>query len=134
MEGARRPLSLLVAVTVLAVVGIGCLFAAPVLALQAPLAAQLDDHLGAMASAFLWLAGVACAAAGVAGLAAALGTWRGRAWGWLLGLVVSGVVLLGTVVAMGSSGALLPLVAGAVIGGIGLVALLAPATRRVCAV
>ena len=129
-----RPIPLLVAVVVVGLLGVGGLTAAPLLLAQAASAQQLDDHLGAIGGAMLFIAGVATLALGSAGTLGAVGIWKRRSWGWLVGALASAVVLLGTVVAMSFADAATPLVLGAVLGGAGAIAVWWPATRRACGI
>ena len=129
-----RPIPLLVAVVNVGLLGLGGLIAAPLLLAQAASAEQLDDHLGAIGSAMLLLAGTATGAMGGAGIAGAGGIWRRRPWGRAAGALTTAVVALGTLVAMAVSEAGTPLVLGAALSVAGTVAVWWPTTRRGCGI
>lgn len=77
---------------------------------------------------------VAAAIFGFAASAAAYGAWQLRSWAWPTAAALQVIVLLGMAVAAvygGWQGAFLAVIA---LGGTGLAALLAPATRRAFAV
>jgi hypothetical protein len=76
------------------------------------------------------LTAVASVVFGAAALVAAAGAWGRRTWSWPVGAVLQAIVMLGVIVA-GLSGVLHPaLLAAVVLGGLGMVALFHPETRR----
>lgn len=118
-----RPASLLAAIVVLALEGVGAFgWAILMLVVISVLAGTVAPLVGPIIAAAL--------AFGVACLIAAWGAWRGRSWSWPVGTVLQAVVLLATIVAALSGGWHPALLAAVALGAAGLVALLAPATRR----
>lgn len=129
-----RPVPLLVAVVSLGILGGGGLAGAAALVLAASEAEALDDHLGAIGGGVLLpVAGVALLV-GLAALAAAAAVWARRSWGWLLGALVTGVIVAGTLVVVLTGGGEPPLVAGLALGAVGAAGLWWPATRAACRV
>lgn len=127
-----RPISLLVAVVAVALIGAGCVMAAPFVAAQASTAEQLDDHLGAIGGAILFAGAAAAVVVGTLGIAAAIGLWLRRGWGWLAAVAATSLVVVGTLLAMASGGTETPLVMGLALGLTGAVATWLPATRAAC--
>jgi hypothetical protein len=124
--------SLLVAVVMLALLGLGGLAAVPFALAEATRAQQLDDHLGAMGEGVLLVVGGALAAVGLVAHAGAVGMWRCRAWGWLAGVLATGLILVGTLAAIGVSASEPGLAVGGLLAAAGLLACAWPGTRRAC--
>ena len=129
-----RPISLLVAVVAVGLLGLGGVVAAPLVLAQAAGAEELDDHLGAIGGAFLAVTGVGLAAVGLVGLIGSAGLWRRRAWGWVAGVLTTGLVVLGALLAITLSESGMELVIGMTLGVSGAIAAWWPATRRACRV
>ncbi len=127
-----RPISLLVAVVTMALIGVGCVMAAPFVAAEASRAEQLDDQLGAIGGAILFAGAAAAVVVGTLGIAAAIGLWLRRGWGWVAAVAASGLVVIGTLVAMASGGTETPLAMGLALGLAAAVATWIPATRAAC--
>ena len=117
-----RPAPLLLAVVVLALEGVGGLAWAAVLAALIATFGDADPITASTA--------VASVVFGAGALGAAVGAWGRRTWSWPVGAVLQALVMLGVIVA-GLSGVLHPaLLAAVVLGGLGMVALFHPETRR----
>ncbi len=127
-----RPISLLVAVVALALIGAGLVMAAPFVAAQASMAEQLDDHLGAIGGAILFAGAAAAVVVGTLGIAAAIGLWLRRGWGWVAAVGATALVVIGTLLAMASGGTETALVMGLALGLAGAFATWLPATRAAC--
>jgi hypothetical protein len=118
-----RPPTLLAAVVVLALEGVGSVaFGLLLVGLAGDLLADIQPF-GALLPA-------SALAFGVAALAAALGAWARRSWSWFVGAVVQTVLVLGVVVAALSGGFHPALLAAVALGGLGAIALFHPDTRR----
>lgn len=128
----QRPVPSLVAVVALGLIGVSGLAGAAFLVLAASSAESVDDHLGAMAGGVLLPAAGVVLLVGLASLAAALGVWARRSWGWLTGALVTGVIVAGTLIVIVTGGGEPPLLAGLAMGVVGAVALWWPSTRAAC--
>lgn len=121
-EGAH-PGSLLLAVVVLAVEGVGALgWTALILMVVDALGGGLAP-IGAVAIG----GGIVF---GVAALVTAASAWRRQRWAWLVATVIQAVVLLGVVVAALSGGWHIALTAAVALGATGLAGIVATPTRR----
>jgi hypothetical protein len=122
---SARPVTLLTAVALLAVIGSAFAFAGVLLLVLA------STGLGLLAPAggFVALLGAAAALAAILAAIAIAGLWRGRAWGWAASLAVAVVSVLGALVALATGGIQLPLVAGLALTVAALALLLAQPTR-----
>jgi uncharacterized membrane protein (DUF2068 family) len=79
------------------------------------------------------VAGAAAAAVvGVLGLAAAMGLWTRRGWGWMAAIVATALVVAGTLVALATGARESMLILGLVLGLVGALATWLPSTRRAC--
>jgi hypothetical protein len=112
------------AVVLLLVVGLGTLaFGGLVLLLGTEIRAD------SLESTVVTATGGFSALFGIVAFGAAFGVWQGRGWGWVLGLVISLVGLLGVGVAILTSSPQAPLLVGlGVFGGL-LACLLVPGVR-----
>jgi uncharacterized membrane protein YfcA len=117
-----RPPALLLAVVVLALEGVGGLAWAALLAALIGSFGDVDPITASTA--------VAAAVFGAAALVAAVGAWGRRTWSWPIGAVLQALVMLGVIVAGVSGGWHPALLAGVILGGLGMVALFNPETRR----
>lgn len=118
-----RPPTLLVAIVVLALEGVGAAgFGLLLVGLAGDLLGEIQP-LGALLPA-------SAIAFGVAALAAAVGAWARRSWSWLVGAVLQAVLLLGVIVAALSGGFHPALVSAIALGGLGAIALFHPDTRQ----
>ena len=118
-----RPASLLVAIVVLAVEGVGALlFAALVAALRGWVLADVRYDVEVLVAASVGFA-LPC-------LVAAAGAWAGRSWSWLVGVVIQSIVLMGVAAAIVSGGWHPALLVAIALAGTGAAALFNPATRR----
>lgn len=127
-----RPIPLLAAVVLLGLIGVGGLLAAPVVAAQASVAEQLDDHLGAIGGAILLAGAGASVVVGVLGVVGAVGLWRRRTWGWVAAVASSALVVAATLLAIASGAQETTLTLGLLLGVAGAVATWLPATRTAC--
>lgn len=127
-----RPIPLLAAVVLVGLIGIGGLLAAPVVAAEATVVEQLDDHLGAIGGAILLAGAVAALVVGGLGVLGAVGLWRRRTWGWLAAVAATGLVVAGTLLAMVSGAQETALALGLALGLAGASATWLPATRAAC--
>jgi hypothetical protein len=118
----NRPLPLLLSVVVLVTEGVGAL-AWGMLLIGLAIGFGDVDPITSMVIG-------AAAVFGVAAIAGGVGAWGRRSWGWLLGVVLQVLVLLGVVVAAVSGGWHPALLVAVALGGAGLAGLLAPASRR----
>lgn len=128
---STRPTSLLAAVVLVALTGVAALlFGALFVAVSAGAIPILDGGVRPIT----WLVAGASLAFGSAGVAAAFGLWQGRTWAWPVaaGVQLSGT--LGAVVAIATSGPQAPTLIGTVLVLAGLVAVVAPDTRRALSV
>lgn len=125
-------MSLIVAVVILALLGLASLVAALFVMAEASGAEQADDHLGAIGGALLLGAGGVLAVIGLVGIVAAVGLWRRQAWGWLAGVLTTGIVMVGTLAVISVSASEPGLVVGGLLGAAGLSACCWPGTRRAC--
>lgn len=127
-----RPISLLAAVVLVGLIGIGGLLAAPVVVAEATVVEQLDDHLGAIGGAILMAGAIAAVVVGGLGVLGAVGLWRRRTWGWLAAVTTTALVVAGTVLAIVSGARETALALGLALGLAGALATLLPATRAAC--
>ena len=122
MESAR-PLASVVAVVLLEVIAIGT-FGFGLLLFVAGAQLQLGT-----AGVFLGATAVASLVVGILAVVAGVGVWRGRAWGWAVGLAVAIVGLLGVAAAALSGAFQAPLlIAIGLFGGV-LACLFVPSVR-----
>jgi hypothetical protein len=127
-----RPIPLLAAVVLLALIGVGGLAAAPVVAAEASVVERFDDHLGAIGGAILLAGAAAAVVVGVLGVTGAVGLWRRRTWGWISAVAASGLVVVGTLLAIASGAQETALTLGLMLGIAGALATWMPATRIAC--
>jgi hypothetical protein len=122
-----RATSLLMAVVLVALTGVAALFVGVLLVAVAAGAIPL---LAGGVHPFVWVVAAAVLSFGVAGVIAAVGLWRQRAWAWPLAAGVQLLGLLGAVIAVATSGPQLPTLLGLAMVAVGLAAVVAPDTRR----
>lgn len=121
-----RPASHQAAVVLVALTGVAALlFAAMLFAVAAGAVAFLGGGL----TPFAWMVAVASLLFGVAGLAGAIGLWRGAAWAWPVAAAVQFLGTLGALVAVSSGGLQVPTLVGSALVMAGLLAVVAPDTR-----
>jgi len=122
-----RTLSLLLAIVLVGTTGVAALLFA---ALLFGVAAGAVSLLGPGMNAIGWVMAAAAIGFGVIGVVAAFGLWRRHAWAWPLAAVVQLIGTLGAIVAIATSGPQAPTIMGVALVAGGLVAVIAPATRR----
>jgi hypothetical protein len=123
---SARPATLALAVVLVALIGTGlAVVGVLLLALWVGLVAFLAGGVHGFV-AVLGLTGIAAAAVTYA---AAAGLWLGRPTVWAASLVIAGAAVIGAVVAIATSGAQAPSLAGLALGGAAGVLLVAPETR-----
>lgn len=122
-----RPASLLLAIVLVGTTGVAALLFAALLFVVAAGAVSL---LGPGINAIGWTVAAAAVGFGVFGVAAAFGLWRRRPWARPVAAVVQLIGTLGAILVIATSGPQGPTVLGVALVAGGLVAVLAPATRR----
>ena len=121
-----RPITLALAAVLVALIATGLAFVGLLLlAVSAGLVAFLAGGVHGFV-AVLGFAGIAAAAVAYA---AAFGLWQGRPAGWAVSLVIAVAAIVGAVVAIATSGAQAPILAGLGLGVAAGVLLVAPETR-----
>lgn len=123
---SARPVSLSLAVVLLALIGAGLAFIGLMLV---AVSAGLVAFLAGGVHGFVALFGALSLGAAAMTWIAAGALWSGRPAGWAISLIVAVAAVVGALVALGTSGAQAPTLAGLTIGGIVVALLVAPETR-----
>ncbi len=122
---ALRPLGLVVAIALLALVAVGgVIFGAVTLAVASWL------NLDGVAGTSIAIAGLAIMAYGLAAAIAVWGLWQGRTWGWVVGFLIGVAGLLGVLGSFLSGYFETPLVVAALLCGAVTAVLLLPSVRH----
>lgn len=122
---APRPLGLVIAVALLAVIAVGATaFGAITLAV----ATWLD--LGGVAGTSIVIAGLLVMAYGLSAVVGVWGLWQGRTWGWVVAFVIGVAGLVGVAVSALSGYFEPPLIVAILLCGVTVVVLLLPSVRR----
>jgi hypothetical protein len=122
-----RSTSLLLSVVLVALTGIAALFVGVLLL---AVAAGAIPVLAGGVHPILWVVVAAALAFGLAGVVAAVGLWRQRAWAWPVAVGVLSVGTMGAVVAVASSGPQRPTLIGLGMVVAGIVTVVSSDTRR----
>jgi hypothetical protein len=122
---APRPLGLVIAVALLAVIAVGATaFGAITLAV----ATWLD--LGGVAGTSIVIAGLLVMAYGLSAVVGVWGLWQGRTWGGVVAFVIGVAGLVGVAVSALSGYFEPPLIVAILLCGVTVVVLLLPSVRR----
>jgi hypothetical protein len=124
-----RPIALVAAVVLMAIIGVGVTFVGLLMLAVAAGAVALLSPAGGVLG-FVGLLGVGSLVAGLIVFIVAGGLWIGRAWGWVASLAVAAVSVIGAIVAISTAGAQVPLQLGLVLCAGTVALLLAPSTRE----
>jgi hypothetical protein len=123
---AARPLSLAVAVALLAVIGAGVAFIGFLLL---AVATGAIAFLAGGIHGFVAVLGVVTLGSAAVTTAGAAGLWMRRGWAWTVSLIVAISVVIGALIAIDSAGTQTPILIGLAMGIATTTLLVAPPTR-----
>jgi len=130
---SARPVTLAIAVALLAIIGAGVAFAGVLLLAVAMGAVPFLAPSGGPFN-LAGLLGVTALVTALVILASAAGLWMRRGWAWAISLIVAASAVIGAVIVLDSSGAQLPTVIGLVLSAATGLLLFAPQTRSAAGV